>query len=120
MNPSPAVVSPESSPRRLTLTLLLLVLLASLPPLLIDLGERDCTQTMEMLSLLSSQETWLRQQGWVDIPRDPNAWLMPTKMGEPRYVKPPMVVWLNMLAATGLRPETSTADAFMLRARYVA
>ncbi|MEP0762465.1 MAG: hypothetical protein HRF48_06970, partial [Chloroflexota bacterium] len=99
---------------------LALVLLACLPPMLVDLAKRDSTHTMENIALLSAQETWLRQQGYYDLPADPNAWVMPTRNGSPRVTKPPMLVWLNLLAWWDLDPYTASVDLVTYRARLVA
>lgn len=103
-----------------SLALLLLVLLICLPPLLVRLGERDSTHTMEQIALLSSQDTWLRQRGYLDVERDPNAWLMPTRNGSPRVTKPPLLVWLNLLAWSNLAPEAASVDTLTYRARLVS
>lgn len=109
----------KSRPLR-TWLLLIAVLLVCLPPMLIGLGERDSTHTMEDISLLSSQETWLRQRGHIQIEKDPNAWLMPSRNGEPRVTKPPLLVWTHMLAWWDLEPATSTVSQLAHRARLVA
>lgn len=99
---------------------LALILLAALPPLLVGLGERDATHTMERVAIASSQETWFRQHGAHGMPREENAWMMPSLFGQPRAVKPPLVVWLHMLAWTGADPDTVTADELILRGRVLA
>ncbi len=100
--------------------MLLAVLVVCAIPMLITVGRADSKRTMENIAVLSAQETWLRQQGWQDIPADPNAWLMPTRNGNPRIVKPPMVIWMDMLAWADLTPETSSADQLIFRARIVS
>lgn len=100
--------------------ILLMVLIVSAVPMLVVVGRGDTKRTMENISLASAQETWLRQHGWQDIGPEPNAWLMPTRNGNPRIVKPPLVIWLDMLAWTGLSPEESTAQQLLGRARLVS
>lgn len=91
---------------------LALLLALVLPLLLSGLREGDCLYHMEVRSLASSQETWLRQQS------DSRAWLLPSWNGAPRVNKPPLVVWVNMLAWTGLPPDTPV-DILVYRARLV-
>jgi 4-amino-4-deoxy-L-arabinose transferase-like glycosyltransferase len=100
--------------------LLAAVLAVCAVPMLVAVGRSDSKRTMENIALLSAQETWLRQHGWQDIPADPDAWLMPTRNGNPRIVKPPLVIWLDMLAWTGLTPQTSSAEQLIFRARLVS
>lgn len=100
--------------------MLLMVLIVSAVPMLVVVGRSDSKRTMENIAVLSAQETWLRQHGWQDIEADAYAWLMPTRNGNPRIVKPPMVVWLDMLAWTGLTPADSTAQQLIGRARVVS
>ncbi len=97
-------------------TLLHLILLAAvcLPPLLVEIDRRNPKHWMEGVSLLTSQETWLNQRD-----SDGQAWLNPTINGGLRLNKPPMLIWLNMLAWTGIDPEASTAEQIMGRARLV-
>ena len=99
---------------------LLLVLFISAVPMLVAVGQSDSKRTMENIAVLSAQETWLRQHGWQDIQPDPEAWLMPSRNGNPRIVKPPLVIWLDMLAWTGLTPADSTAQQLITRSRYVS
>ena len=93
---------------------LVIVLVICAVPLLIDLGVRNPKHWMEGAALMTSQETWLNQHAG-----DSQAWLNPTINGSPRINKPPLVIWLNMLAWSGLTPETSTAPQLMHRARIV-
>ncbi len=65
--------------------------------------------------MLSSQETWLRQQRG-----DSDAWLMPTNNGVARIVKPPLLVWLNLAGWADLTPETATPEDQIFRARLVS
>jgi 4-amino-4-deoxy-L-arabinose transferase-like glycosyltransferase len=114
---SPTLGQPQTATAWL---MLLAVLVVCAVPMLVTVGHADSKRTMENIAVLSAQETWLRQHGWQDIPADPDAWLMPTRNGNPRIVKPPMVIWMDMLAWTGLTPETSTADQLIYRARVVS
>jgi len=102
--------------------LLVVILLACLPPMLSGLGELDTTHTMENLAVFSSQETWLRQHGWHEIEADRGAWAIPSRNTEPRLRKPPGVVWANLLAWSGLKPGDAgaTPDALLYRARLVS
>jgi 4-amino-4-deoxy-L-arabinose transferase-like glycosyltransferase len=99
---------------------LLFVLAISAAPLLPGLAERDVARIMENISMLSSQETFLRLRGSDQIPADPDAWLMPTACGRPRLNKPPMMVWLNLLAFSDLTPADSTPEQLTHRARLVS
>jgi 4-amino-4-deoxy-L-arabinose transferase-like glycosyltransferase len=91
----------------------LALLLALVFPLFLSgLRSSECLYHMEVRSLASSQETWLRQQA------DPQAWLLPSWNGAPRVNKPPLVVWLNLLAWRGLPPE-APLDDLVYRARLV-
>ncbi len=100
--------------------MLLAILILCAIPMLVAVGQNDSKRTMENIAVLSAQETWLRQHGWQDIPKDPDAWLMPTNNGNPRIVKPPLVIWLDMLAWSDLTPQTSTAQQLITRARIVS
>ncbi|MEM9883460.1 MAG: hypothetical protein AAF800_11130 [Planctomycetota bacterium] len=101
-----------------------LILLAALPAFLVSLGDRDVARVMENVSVGSSQETWHAQRGdfqpGVTYP-DWNVLVLPTWNGEPRVNKPPMLVWVNILAAelTGHDPDTTDADRFILICRVV-
>lgn len=95
--------------------LIALVLLLCAPPLLINVGKPDPVRIMESLSFLTSQETWLRiHQG------ESEAWKMPSWNGEPRIQKPPMLVWMNLLAWYDLDPAAADVDVLTLRARVLA
>lgn len=98
----------------------LVMLLVCAIPLLVSLGLRDTWHTMENVTLASSTETFLAQHGWHDIPQRDNAWVIPTWRGNPRLNKPPLAVWLNMLAWSDLTPEQTNPRQLMLRARYVS
>jgi 4-amino-4-deoxy-L-arabinose transferase-like glycosyltransferase len=90
----------------------LLILLAA-PPLFAGLGAADCEYHMEVMTLASSHETWMRMQS------DPNAWRIPSWNGAPRVNKPPLTVWINALLWRGLDPASDPVDAFVLRARLM-
>jgi 4-amino-4-deoxy-L-arabinose transferase-like glycosyltransferase len=94
---------------------LLLSLFVCLPPMLIGAGNTEPDRIMENHTMVSSQETWVRQQSG-----EKDAWLMPSWNGRPRIEKPPMSVWLNLLAWTGLDSKTAPADTLVLRARLMA
>lgn len=47
------------------------------------------------------------------------AWLIPTLNGGARVNKPPLVVWSNLLAWSGLDAESAASDALMMRARLM-
>ena len=89
-------------------------ILLLLPPLLVNIHKPPPTRIMETLSFLSSQETWLRMHE-----KDPDAWQMPTLNGRPRIEKPPLLVWLNLLAWHGLTPDTAGVEPLVLRTRLV-
>jgi len=91
-------------------------------PMLMGLDKRDTTHTMENLAVFSSQETWLRQHGYRNIEAESDAWLLPSRNGEPRLRKPPLVVWMNLAAWWDLQPgdANATADDLLDRARLVS
>lgn len=89
-------------------------------PLLVSLGDRDTWHTMENVTLASSTETFLAQHGWHDIPQHDDAWYIPTWRGKPRLNKPPLAVWLNLLAWKDLTPDKTEPRQLMTRARYVS
>ncbi|MEM9420782.1 MAG: hypothetical protein AAGA25_17280 [Planctomycetota bacterium] len=100
---------------------LVLILVASLPALLISVGQRDVTRVMENVSIGSSQETWHKVVGVRGEPGDASALILPEWNGKPRIAKPPMLLWVNMGVAelTGHDPETTSADRFILICRLV-
>lgn len=106
-------------PQRVWLPLVLIFLLM-LPPLLVRLGARDVTHTMERVALITSQETWFRQMGRGGVEPEPYAWMMPSLNGQDRVRKPPLLVWMNMLAWTGLNPDEASVDDLVYRARLLA
>lgn len=94
---------------------LFLSVMLCLPPLVIELGVPKTTFTMEKIALLSSRETWQHQRSGRS-----DAWLVPTWNDQPRVNKPPMVVWLNMLAWSDLDPQTVDPQLLVWRARLLA
>lgn len=90
----------------------LLLLIA--PLLWAGIDAADCEYHMEVMSLASSQETWLRAR------QDPDAWLIPSWNGAPRVNKPPLTVWLHLLAWRDLDPARDSVDTLVTRARILA
>ncbi len=95
--------------------LLFLAIAVYTAPTLWKLGVSDSMYHMEHMTLLPSQETWIRQQSG-----DADAWLDPSMRGVPRIRKPPMVIWLHMLAWSGLDADTVDPAVTTYRARLVA
>lgn len=91
---------------------LLLAWVLCLPGLLGSVSRSDPTAHMEALSIASSQFTWLRLHSG-----EADAWLVPTWNERPRIHKPPLVVWANLIAWTGLDPATAAPETLVLRAR---
>jgi 4-amino-4-deoxy-L-arabinose transferase-like glycosyltransferase len=115
--PTPALAE-EVAPRRrpvVVLLALLLTLLACMPTLLIDLGGRDTTHTMENVTVVVAQETWLRWHTG-----DRSVWLVPSHDWKPRLKKPPMVTWMHFLAWADLDPSEAEPDLLLYRARLLA
>lgn len=100
--------------RTKTIWLLLAVIVLPLPALLVGLGSADVTRHMEAMTLSTSQETWLRQHE-----DGGSAWLTPTRNGVPRIRKPPASVWMNLLAWSGLDPESYDTVDLVLRGRLL-
>lgn len=103
-----------AGPRRRGVLLFLLSILLCAVPLGVRLGQPDTSEVMEQFALVSSQETWLRQHRG-----ETNAWVVPSLFGLPRTNKPPLTVWLNLLAWRGLPPDAAP-EALVLRARIVS
>ncbi|QDU33654.1 hypothetical protein KS4_17100 [Poriferisphaera corsica] len=106
MNDSPIYrfLEPDApAPLRNLLSLLLILFVCTIP-LLMSLSRADSNRTMENITVLSSQETWMRWHGTDHIAAEPDAYLIPTRNSVPRFEKPPLTVWLNLLAYTGLKP----------------
>ncbi|MDD2236758.1 MAG: phospholipid carrier-dependent glycosyltransferase [Kiritimatiellae bacterium] len=99
---------------RQNLLLFILLMAAGALPLLVHYDTSGPARIMENLSIMSSQETWLRmQQG------EEQAWLVPTWNGRPRVNKPPMLVWLNLLIWR-LAPADASVDLLIGWARLLA
>ena len=94
---------------------LVLTLLVCLPTLLMDLGGRDSTHTMENVTLVVAQESWLR---WHE--GDRSVWLVPSHDTHPRLKKPPLVTWMHFLAWADLDPKTAEPVLLLYRARLMA
>lgn len=75
---------------------------------------------MAKIALASSQEALARNSGHTDVltesrkpvtettlPHDAWAWLVPSWNGRARVNKPPLLVWINLLAWSGLDPATA-------------
>lgn len=103
------------SPYLLAWLVLALALLLCLPTLLIDLGGRDTTHTMENVTVVVAQETWLRWHAG-----DRGVWLVPSHDWRPRLKKPPMVTWMHFLAWADLDPSAAEPDLLLYRARLLA
>lgn len=84
------------------------------PALAAGLTRSDVTYHMEAMTLAPSQETWQRQRGG-----ESDAWLLPSLYDRPRVNKPPLTVWANMLAWTGL-DQAAPTDVLVARARILA
>lgn len=93
-------------------TLFLIALIGA--PLYAGLGVSDCRYHMEVMTLASSQETWLRMQS------DASAWIIPTWNGTARVNKPPLAVWLHILVWRGLDPASALPETIIWRARALA
>jgi len=91
------------------------VVVLCLLPLLWKAGVPDSTFHMEVMSLMPSQETWLRCHAG-----EARAWVLPSWNGRPRLNKPPMLVWLNLLAWHGLDPDNAAVDELVRRARVLS
>jgi 4-amino-4-deoxy-L-arabinose transferase-like glycosyltransferase len=89
------------------------LVLLTVPPLWVGLGDADCQFHMEVRAVASSQETWMR------LADDAQAWRVPSWNGQPRINKPPLVVWMNLLAWAGL-PADAPVDVLVYRARLLA
>ncbi len=102
------------APLRMVLLLAALVLLL-LPPYLAFAGRPDPNRSMEKICMLTSQETWYRLRAG-----EAGAWKTPSlNGGVPRIEKPPLLVWLNLLAWRDLDPATATVEDLAGRARAV-
>jgi len=119
---APTTVSPMREaltaahpPRWLGALAALLVLAICIPPMLVGLGARDSTHTMENVAIVVSQETWTRAHRGDDY-----RWYLTYNDQRVRLAKPPMVTWLHMLAWVDLDPDSAVPDQLIERARLVA
>lgn len=92
-----------------------LAFLLCLLPVLVHYDKTEPTRIMENLSIMSSQETWLRQHAG-----EKDAWVIPSYNGAPRIHKPPLLVWVNLLAWADLSPDTADLMRLVGRARLVS
>ncbi len=93
---------------------LVLVLWLCLPAVLVQLDQTAPSRIMENLSILTSQETWMRV-----CAGEADSWVVPSWNGQPRVNKPPLLVWINLLAWADLTPETADLTRLVWRARLV-
>lgn len=107
------------APRQPSWWVMLGMLAVLMVPLCTALSKHATTHTMEYVAVLSSQETWLRMHGEGDRPPVADAWLIPYLNARPRVTKPPMTVWMNLLAWSDLEPPHTSAQTLVLRARMV-
>ncbi len=89
--------------------------LVLLLPLVVAYDRTEPARIMENLSVMSSQDTWLRVHAGEE-----HAWLVPSWNGRPRINKPPLLVWMNLLAWSDLTPDTAPLETLVARARLVA
>lgn len=94
---------------------IILVLLLCAMPQFVRYQRSGPARIMENLSIMSSQETWIRMHEG-----EANAWMIPSWNGRPRVNKPPMLVWLNLLVWADLSPSTGSADQLIARSRLLA
>lgn len=93
---------------------LLAVVLACLPPLLIDLTASESAHVLANPDLLTSREVW--QQKWTQGER---SWFVPLREGAAAdQIQPPMSVWMNLLAWADL-PADASENELYLRSRLV-
>lgn len=84
-------------------------------PMLMAYERSEPARIMENLAIMSSQDTWMRVHAG-----EPAAWVIPSWNGQPRVNKPPLLVWVNLLAWTGLDPDHASLETLVARARLVA
>ena len=105
----------KSRSRITTFLLLAATLLVVLPPFVVDVGHPSPVRSMESICMHTSLETWVRQRGG-----ETDAWWNPSwDGGEIRIEKPPLLVWLNMAAWSGLDPAEARMEDLALRARLM-
>ena len=131
--PAPQAKAPPQVPMRVSLPpeptdkarmwlFLLLSLLACSAPLLVELGRPAVGGPLEHISMVTSRETWRAMHAGEE-----DAWITPTWNGRLRLNKPPMLVWMNLLAWSDLKPPPpgdraalhEMTDTMVLRARLV-
>ncbi len=97
---------------------LLCVMVVLLPPFLVRVGRPTRIRFMETICMETSLETWYRLES-----RESDTSKLPSiHVGLPRIENPPMLVWLNLTAWSGLRPDTASAlwlDAVHKRYREI-
>jgi len=91
------------------------ILLAMLPPMLVQLGASDVAFVMERITLVSSWET----KAAIERGGEREAWWVPRIDGGRRLEKPPMAVWLHLAAWADL-PVLARPDTFAWRARLLS
>lgn len=89
-----------SAHRVVTVAGVILLVVMLCIPVLVNLGVADSTRHMEVLTILSAQETWMRMESGGQ-----DAWLVPTWNGRARVNKPPLAVWIPVWLWSHL-PET--------------
>ncbi|MDD2236757.1 MAG: phospholipid carrier-dependent glycosyltransferase [Kiritimatiellae bacterium] len=98
-----------------TVFILCAVLLFVLPPYVVFMGRPSPVRSMETICMQTSLETWLRAEAG-----EPMAWWNPTwDGGVIRIEKPPLLVWLNLLAWSGHTPETVTMEQLAFGSRLM-
>ena len=116
----PKTLADDPVTRRRWLPLWLgVITVAAWASLLVGLDLRDATSHMERVTVLTSQDTFLRMHGWGNRPAEPDAWVIPSINDEPRLNKPPLAVWLNLLVWRDLNPADHDTPLLMYRARLV-
>ncbi len=89
-------------------------LIASLGPLLVGLGSKGPSTWHEATVLASTQETWLHARGG-----QTRAVLLPRLHDQPRDAKPPLAVWLNLVAWSGLDVPATSITGLLWRSRLL-
>jgi 4-amino-4-deoxy-L-arabinose transferase-like glycosyltransferase len=103
------------TPRWLAPVALILILIACGLSISSGLGARDSTHTMENVSMVVAQETWLRQYAGEE-----QAWLVTSNDFAKRFEKPPLLTWLHFIAWADLDPDAAPPHQLLVRARIVA
>lgn len=98
-----------------TVFILCAILLFVLPPYVVFMGRPSPVRSMETICMQTSQETWLRMKAG-----EPMAWWNPTwDGGVIRIEKPPLLVWLNLIAWQGYEPESATIEQLAFGSRLM-